>query len=87
MNTVDGFSSFCEVLEFGRYLRIFVAKETASFSSIFRPDSSDFIAIKYFLRKKIHLLNTMQLTFLLGQKYWENLFGETRMSITEIDRY
>lgn len=79
MNTVDAFSSVYEVLEFGRYLRIFVAKETASFSSIFRPVSSDFIAIKYFLRKenpssKYNAVNIPAWAKILGKFIWRNTY-------------
>lgn len=35
VSTADAFASICEVLEFRRYLRIFVAKETNYLSSVF----------------------------------------------------
>lgn len=34
VSTADVFASICEALEFGRYLRIFVAKETKYLSSV-----------------------------------------------------
>lgn len=65
MSTVDIVSSICEVLEFGRYLRIFVAKETASLSSVF---SGMFLLVLLLLgtfkeKKILSHLNTRQLTF------------------------
>lgn len=84
MNTVDAFSSFCKVLEFRGYLRIFVAKETASFGSIFRPVSSDFITITFFLRKKQTNKQTLSSKYstvsiptwvkILGKCIWRNMY-------------
>lgn len=73
------FPFFCKVFEFRGYLRIFVAKETASFSCLFRPVSSDFIAIIYFLRKKnlsskYSTVDIPTWVKILGKHIWRNIY-------------